>query len=202
MVPGQRLVEPELADRFDVTRTGVRAALIDLAAEGLVERAPHRSSRVRVVPPTELVAITECRMVLEGLCAAKAAADPVEGQLAALEDLGAALTKAAEAGDLPTYSELDIELHACVREFSGQRAAVELLDRLSTRPMPERLRSLSRPGRLRQSLREHLAVIEAITARDPRAAEEAARAHLRQVVATLRPRQLHQADPTNEGAGR
>lgn len=42
MAPAQRLVENELAEQFDVTRASIRAALIDLAAEGLVERIRNR----------------------------------------------------------------------------------------------------------------------------------------------------------------
>lgn len=64
MAPGQRLVEEELAEQFGVTRGGIRAALIDLTAEGLVERIRNRGARVRVVTVEEAVAITECRMVL------------------------------------------------------------------------------------------------------------------------------------------
>lgn len=73
MAPAQRLVENELAEQFGVTRASVRAALIELESEGLVERIRNRGSRVRVVSVDEAVAITECRMALEGLCAAKAA---------------------------------------------------------------------------------------------------------------------------------
>ena len=50
----------------------MRAALIDLTAEGPVERIPHRGARVPVVSRDEAVADTKCRMVLEWLCAAKA----------------------------------------------------------------------------------------------------------------------------------
>src|SRR5450755_40711 len=73
MAPGQRLVEEELSGMLAVTRASLRAALFDLTAEGLVERIPNRGARVRVITRDEAVAITECRMVLEGLCAAKAA---------------------------------------------------------------------------------------------------------------------------------
>ena len=58
VVPGQRLVEPELAETFGVTRAAMRAALIDLTAEGLVERIPYRGARVRIVSVDEAVAIT------------------------------------------------------------------------------------------------------------------------------------------------
>ncbi|MFD6414602.1 GntR family transcriptional regulator, partial [Nocardia asteroides] len=65
MAPAQRLVENELAEQFGVTRASIRAALIDLEAQGLVERIRNRGSRVRVVTVEEAVAITECRLVLE-----------------------------------------------------------------------------------------------------------------------------------------
>ncbi|GAA2920118.1 GntR family transcriptional regulator [Streptomyces mexicanus] len=186
MAPAQRLVENELAEQFGVTRASIRAALIDLEAQGLVERIRNRGSRVRVVSVEEAVAITECRMALEGLCAAKAAVAVSDEQLAELTDLGAAMQKAVADGEPVTYSELNHELHARIREFSGQRTAVELLERLNAQLVRHRFQLALRPGRPQQSLKEHLAMIEAIRARDPQAAEEAVRAHLTSVIDALR----------------
>ena len=73
MAPGHRLVEEELAGMLGVTRASLRAALFDLTADGLVERIPNRGARVRAITIDEAIAITECRIALEGLCAAKAA---------------------------------------------------------------------------------------------------------------------------------
>ncbi|WP_128376199.1 GntR family transcriptional regulator [Streptomyces cavernae] len=186
MAPAQRLVENELAEQFGVTRASIRAALIDLAAEGLVERIRNRGSRVRVVTVEEAVAITECRMVLEGLCAAKAAVEASDEQLTELADLGAAMSKAVADGEPVTYSELNQELHARIRQFSGQQVAVELLDRLNAQLVRHRFQLALRPGRPQQSLSQHLAMIEAIRSRDPQAAEAAARAHLSSVIDALR----------------
>lgn len=186
MAPAQRLVENELAEQFGVTRASIRAALIDLEAQGLVERIRNRGSRVRVVTVEEAVAITECRLVLEGLCAAKAAAAVDDGQVARLQDLGTAMRKAVAAGEPLTYSDLNHELHARIREFSGQRTAVELLERLNAQLVRHRFQLALRPGRPQQSLNEHLAMIEAIGAGDPQAAEEAVRAHLASVIEALR----------------
>ncbi|WP_210569210.1 GntR family transcriptional regulator [Streptomyces sp. GESEQ-4] len=185
MAPAQRLVENELAEQFDVTRASIRAALIDLEAQGLVERIRNRGSRVRVVTVEEAVAITECRMVLEGLCAAKAAVAASDEQLMELADLGTAMSKAVADGEPMTYSELNQELHARIREFSGQRTAVELLERLNAQLVRHRFQLALRPGRPQQSLNEHLAMIEAIRARDPQAAEAAVRAHLTSVIDAL-----------------
>ncbi|MFF9622350.1 GntR family transcriptional regulator [Streptomyces griseosporeus] len=186
MAPAQRLVENELAEEFGVTRGSIRAALIDLEAQGLVERIRNRGSRVRVVTVEEAVEITECRMVLEGLCAAKAAVAAGDEQLEQLTDLGTAMSKAVADGEPVTYSDLNHELHARIREFSGQHTALELLERLNAQLVRHRFQLALRPGRPQQSLNEHLAMIEAIRARDPQAAEAAVRAHLTSVIEALR----------------
>ncbi|MEV8229330.1 GntR family transcriptional regulator [Streptomyces sp. NPDC079167] len=184
--PAQRLVENELAEQFGVTRAGVRAALIELASEGLVERIRNRGSRVRVVSVDEAVAITECRMALEGLCAAKAAVAADAEQLDRLTAVGEAMTKAVDDGEPMLYSDLNHELHAMVREFSGQRTAVSLLERLNGQLVRHRFQLALRPGRPQQSLSEHLAMIDAIRAREPQAAEAAVRSHLASVIEALR----------------
>jgi DNA-binding GntR family transcriptional regulator len=186
MAPAQRLVENELAEQYDVTRASIRAALLDLAAEGLVERIRNRGSRVRVVTIEEAVEITECRMALEGLCAAKAAEVATDAQLDELAGLGEAMSQAVASGDPVSYSELNHDLHARIRDISGQRTAVALLERLNAQLVRHRFQLALRPGRPQQSLSEHLAVIEAVRARDPQAAESAARAHLRSVIDALR----------------
>ncbi|MER6349232.1 GntR family transcriptional regulator [Streptomyces sp. NPDC001595] len=186
MAPAQRLVENELAEQFGVTRASIRAALIDLEAQGLVERIRNRGSRVRVVTVEEAVAITECRMVLEGLCAAKAAVAASDEQLDELTDLGTAMGKAVADGEPLTYSDLNQDLHARIREFSGQATAVDLLERLNAQLVRHRFQLALRPGRPQHSLNEHLTMIEAIRARDPQAAEAAVRAHLTSVIEALR----------------
>src|SRR5213078_2286572 len=72
-VPNQRLVEADLSEQFEASRATVRSALVELANEGLVERVQNRGARVRAVSLAEAIEITEVRMALEGLCAAKAA---------------------------------------------------------------------------------------------------------------------------------
>src|ERR1700734_542700 len=104
VAPGQRLVEEELAGTLGVTRQSLRAALLDLTAQGLVERIPNRGARVRVVSTEEAVAITECRMALEALCAAKAAERVTGGEAAQLRELGGQLERAVAEPDPLEYS--------------------------------------------------------------------------------------------------
>jgi DNA-binding GntR family transcriptional regulator len=186
LAPGQRLVEGDLAADYGVNRASVRAALIDLTADGLVERIHNRGARVRVVSVTEAVAITECRMVLEGLCAAKAAESATDDQIEVLVDLGEQLRRAVGDGDPVEYSALNRELHRLVREYSAQTVAAELLDRLNGQLVRHQFRLALRPGRPQVSLPEHLAIIDAVAARDSASAEAAARAHLGSVIQALR----------------
>ena len=185
MAPGQRLVEEELAGRFGVTRASLRAALFDLTAEGLTERIPNRGARVRAVTAEEAVAITECRMALEGLCAAKAAERITGPQAERLRQLGRELERTIVDGEPLKYSALNHELHRLVREISGQQVAAALLERLNGQLVRHQLQLSLRPGRPQQSLPEHLAIIAAIAGRRPAEAEEATRRHLRSVITAL-----------------
>ena len=185
MAPGQRLVEEELAGVLGVTRASVRAALFDLVAEGLVERIPNRGARVRAVTLDEAVAITECRMALEGLCAAKAAGRVTEPDAARLRQLGEDMERSVSDGELLKYSALNHELHRLVREISGQVVAAGLLERLNGQLVRHQFQLSLRPGRPQASLPEHLAIIAAVAGRRPAEAEDATRRHLRSVISAL-----------------
>jgi DNA-binding GntR family transcriptional regulator len=185
MAPGQRLVEEELAGTLGVTRASLRAALFDLTAEGLVERIPNRGARVRTISVDEAVAIIECRMVLEGLCAAKAAERVTEPETARLRQLGADMERSVADGEPLAYSALNHELHRLVRELAAQPVAAGLLERLNGQLVRHQFQLSLRPGRPQQSLPQHLAMITAIAGRQPAEAEEATRRHLRSVIAAL-----------------
>jgi len=186
VAPGQRLVEEELAGMLGVTRASLRAALIDLAAEGLVERVPNRGARVRVVSTEEAVAITECRMALEALCAAKAAQNVTPEEAAQLRELGRNLARAVADGNPLKYSELNRELHRRIGVISRQAVAVSLLERLHAQIVRHQFQLALRPGRPETSLGEHLAILNAIADRRPDDAELAARRHLSSVIEALR----------------
>jgi DNA-binding GntR family transcriptional regulator len=183
--PNQRLVEAELSEQFGASRASVRNALAQLATEGLVERIQNRGARVRAVSLDEAVEITEVRMALEGLCAAKAAERVTDADREALLDLGARMKAAVAAGDVLGYSDLNRRLHGRVLEMSGQHTACAVLERLHGQNVRRQFRLAMHPGRPQVSLPQHLAVIDAVCAGDADAAEAAMRAHLRSVVSAL-----------------
>ncbi|MBB2891824.1 GntR family transcriptional regulator [Flexivirga oryzae] len=185
MAPGQRLVESELMETFGATRGSVRSAIDDLAAEGLVERIPNRGARVRRVSLEEAIAILECRAVLEGLLASRAATRATDAQIAQLVELGERMTEAVRGGDVGSYSRLNSQLHETVSELGEQQVATGLIGRLRAQIVRHQFRLSMRPGRPQVSIKEHLAIIRAIEKRDPEAADRAARAHVHSVIDAL-----------------
>jgi DNA-binding GntR family transcriptional regulator len=183
--PNQRLVEADLSEQFGASRAAVRAALLELTSEGLVERVQNRGARVRAVSLDEAVEITEVRMVLEGLLAAKAATRLSDDDRARLRGIGSAMQEAVSSGDLLGYSALNSELHGVVRETAEQHTAGTILERLRGQNVRHQFRLAMQPGRPSVSLPQHLAIIEALCAGDADAAERAMRVHLQSVVEAL-----------------
>lgn len=186
LVAGQRLVEAELTEQHGASRGAVRAALVDLAHEGLVERIANRGARVRVVSVEEALQITEVRMVVEGLCGAKAAERITDAEIADLRGLGEQMRTCVETGDVVTYSQLNQQLHETVIRIADQPVAAEVIGRLRARNVRHQFRLAYRPGRPQASLPQHLAIIEGLAARDPEATQAAVRAHISSVMDALR----------------
>ena len=182
--PNQRLVEAELSQQFGASRASVRNALVQLASEGLVERIQNRGARVRAVSLDEAIEITEVRMALEGLCAAKAAERTTEEDRGWLQEVGTRMREAVAGGDVLGYSDLNRQLHARILAISGQSTACNVLERLHGQNVRHQFRLAMHPGRPGVSLPQHLAVIEALCAGDA-AAEAAMRVHLGSVIEAL-----------------
>jgi len=183
--PNQRLIEADLSATYGASRAAVRTALLELGAEGLVDRLPNRGSRVRAIPLAEAIEILEVRMNLEGLCAAKAAENITDDEVAEFSRLRADLLSAAES-DLFEYSRLNQELDRRIREIAKHPTAVAILERLRAQGVRHQFRLAFHPGRAAISAPEHAAIIDAIIARDPERAEVATRAHLASVIGALR----------------
>ena len=183
--PRQRLIEAELAERFATTRFLLRNALNRLATEGLVELQPHRGARVREISVDEAIEITETRRAVESLVAARAAQRVTDDETTELRALGEAMTAAVGQADMLRYSELNAQLHSRVRTIARHATANRIIEQLNGQIVRHQFRLSLVPGRPSVSLPEHLAIIEAVCARDPEAAERAMQAHLTSVLDAL-----------------
>lgn len=186
LVPRQRLVEADLAEDYGASRGNVRAALSELAIEGLVERIANRGARVRAVSVDEAVEISEVRAALEALCARKAAERITDPEITELRTLATEMQDAVDRGDRDSYSRGNQRLHARVIEIGGQSTAAATIARLRGQAVRYQFRLSRQPGRPAVSLPEHLAIIDAVCRRDPDGAAEAMRLHLESVADAIR----------------
>ncbi|HIY66962.1 MAG TPA: GntR family transcriptional regulator [Candidatus Agrococcus pullicola] len=196
-VPNQRLVEADISEEFGYSRPAVREALRELVGEGLVERVANRGARVRAIGFEEAVEIAEARLVLESLCAGKAALAVTDDEIVKLRHIGDEMRTAVEVGDRDTYAGRNRELHNLVHEISGQRTAVGLIRRLRGQNVRQQFKLAQKPGRADVSLHEHLAIIDAIASRDREAAQDAMRMHLESVI-----RAMHEVHAESAARGR
>ena len=185
-VPRQRLIEADLCEQFGVGRADVRSALRQLAVEGLVEIQRNRGARVREISFAEAVRITEVRMVVEGLIAARAVERADRAQAEELRGIGASMAKTVADGELMTYSDLNARLHRCVRDIDGHETAEQVLERLRAQVVRHQFVLSLVPGRAHVPLPQHQGITEAIVANAPTVAEAAMRDHVASVVEALR----------------
>jgi DNA-binding GntR family transcriptional regulator len=185
-VAGQRLVEADLCERFGATRFIIRTALQSLAGQGLVEVLRNRGARVRTVTIDEAIEITEVRRALEGLCAARAAERATRQDRAELRQLVVSMKAAWKAGELMRYSELNGELHAAIRSIADHQTSARILEQLRGQIVRHQFHLALVPGRPAVSLPQHEAVVAAIAAGDPAAAEHAMHVHIDSVIEALR----------------
>ncbi len=186
LAPNQRLVEAELCEQFGASRFAVRAALRDLANQGLVELQRNRGARIREITLEEAIEISQVRMVVEGLVASRAAARATDEDLAELEDIGREMREAVAAGEPLRYSELNARLHRKVRAIAEHTTADRIIEELRGQMVRHQFQLSLRPGRPSVSLGQHEAIIAAVVSRNPQAAEAAMRAHIASVIEALR----------------
>ncbi|BEL02428.1 GntR family transcriptional regulator [Actinoplanes sichuanensis] len=185
-LPGERLVEAQLCARLETSRFNVRAALQDLSGEGLIEMQRNRGAQVRKVSTAEAVEITEVRMVVEGLIAARAAERVDPDQAIELDEIAVLMRRAVDAGEHRRYSDLNQRLHALVRHIAGHGTADRIVETLRGQIVRHQYMLSLVPGRPERSLPQHERIIAAIRDRDPKAAEDAMREHIASVIEALR----------------
>jgi DNA-binding GntR family transcriptional regulator len=175
---GQRLSEPALARELGVSRTPVREALRALEKEGLIQRTPGRGITVVEVTPEDADEIYTIKSVLEGVAVRLACQRATDKELERLYRYVDEMQALAEQDDIGAYAEVSREFHAALIKASRSRRLSDVY-RIVGAPI-QRLRvfALSQPGRPRESVREHRAILDAIARRDPEAAERLIRAHV------------------------
>jgi DNA-binding GntR family transcriptional regulator len=184
MAPGEVYSAPGLAERFGVSATPVREALLDLVRDGLMEPVRNKGFRVTELDAATLDATGEVRLLLEPEAARRAASQPgpVRAQaVARLRPLAAAIVEAADAGDVVAHVRADRAFHLGLLELAGNAVLTESVMRLRDRSRLYGLPGLARAGRLVETAREHDALLDLLAAGDAEGAAGVMRTHVSHV---------------------
>ena len=179
--PGARLGEADLADSLGVSRTPVREALRRLGSEGLLATLPNKGARVRTWTAGELGDIFDLRALLEGHAAARAATRVTDADIGFMNVLVTRMEAATEEGvtpDIDLITELNGAFHGAIVTVSGNSLLPELMNSLIHVPIVSHTYRLYSPARMRQSMRQHRELLDAVTAGDPAWAEAVMRVHV------------------------
>jgi len=176
--PGMRLDEAELSRQFEVSRTPVREALLQLSSIGITEIRPHRGVIVAEVTPLRLLEMFEVMAELEALCgrlAARRISNDEERELLAAHTL---CEQACAAGDPDRYYAENETFHSVLYAASHSAFLAEQASALHRRLRPYRRLQLRIRNRMQTSLAEHARIIEALKAGDAETASDVLRRHV------------------------
>ena len=178
LAPGSFLDEVALCARLEISRTPLREALKVLTSEGLLRHEPRRGCFVNQVTEQDLDEIFPVIALLEGRCAFEAARNATDADLLELAALHERLIGHAGAGRTTDYYATNFIIHEAIISLANNRWLAQAITDLRRILKLARLQSLAAPGRLQQSLAEHLTVFAALKSRDSEGAEAAMRTHL------------------------
>jgi DNA-binding GntR family transcriptional regulator len=178
LAPGAWVDELKLAAELGISRTPLREALKVLVAEGLVRLEARRGCFVNELTERDLDEIFPLMALLEGRCAYEATQRATAADIDALEELHTRLQRHAKAGRVNDYYATNDRIHQTLQDLAGNRWLAQVINDLRKVLRLSRQRSLRLPGRMAQSLGEHLAVFDALKSRDAARAERVMREHL------------------------
>ncbi len=180
IVPGQRIVITELADKLEISRTPVKMALIMLMKEGFVDYS-HRQScyTVHQLTQEEYDGLADFREILEVGAVNKAMKNLTPAKLEELEQKARKFRQAAEANDKELRVVLDLEFHSCIVELAGSRNLIETFRDVYQRFFMQRRITRLLGERYAQVLAEHDEIIEAFRQGDADRARQAIVNHSR-----------------------
>lgn len=175
--PQTAIDEQALMQDLQVGRTPIREALQRLAAEGLVFLAPRRGMFVSEISITDLQKIFELRLVLEGFSARLAAQRATETQLAAMEALMRELNKTSNQ-DGKALMAIDERFHELLYQAADNQFLADTLRRLHAQSFRVWHLVLDRLGGVSGAMAQHVAITQALQAKDGALAEALVQEHI------------------------
>ncbi len=173
--PGEKVAEPELAERFGISRTPIREAFRQLESEGYLTVIPRKGAVVTSLSERDVEEFYAIKSILEGYAARIAAEQLTERDIERLEGINNRLEQLARDGDVKTFFRVHNEFHELFIRAAGNEKLFELIGHLMMKFNRPRMASLSLPGRMEISVQEHHKIIEAFKNHDGERADNLVR---------------------------
>ena len=183
LLPGKAFSEAELGRRYDAGRTPVREACRRLDHEGLMRITPFRGYAIAPLSVSEFQDLEEMQLIFEPAAAALAA-ERISPQ--AIEDLRALASAEYRVEDKRSYSEFirsNYQLHCLIAQATRNARLIDVIGNIHIRLMRFFYLGLSFAAHGPTLMSEHVALVNAIAARDPRAARRKAADHIQRAIA-------------------
>ena len=183
--PGTKLLEVKIAKQMGVSRTPVREAIRELVAEGFVKMIPNQGVIVSIASIEDTQEVLQIRSVLEGL-AARLATKVINGEeIKELEQYIEQMEYYANKDNALAFSKMDVEFHELILNICGNNRLIQIRKNLSDQAHRYRIRSLSIPGRLKHSLKEHQEIVKALKRKDSEQAGRLSQKHIENVLKNI-----------------
>jgi len=183
--PGTKLLEGKIAEQMGVSRTPVREALKELAAEGFAKMTPNQGIVINNISIEDLQEVLQISVVLEGLAARLAAKMIKEKEIKELEKILRKMEYYTKKGDILDFSRRATEFHALVVNACGNNKLIQIRKNLYDQAHRYRMGSLNNPGRLKYSLEEHRKIVEALKRKDSEQADRLSQKHIENVLENI-----------------
>jgi DNA-binding GntR family transcriptional regulator len=179
---GAALREVEIASRLGVSKTPVREAFVRLEKDRLVELIPYRGAVVAGYSAADLEEISDIRQLVEGACAASAAANATDADIDAIERNIEQSRTALAKGRVGEVAKHFDAFDRLIYRHARNKWLGELVENLEGHQRRIGRMTVTIPGRLERSIDEHQRILEAIRAHDERRAEHQMRKHVASVM--------------------
>jgi len=185
LAQGSKLLEAKIAEQLGVSRTPIREAIRELAAEGFVKISPNQGVVIINISIEDIQEVLQIRSVLEGLAARLAASKITKEKTKELESFNKNMEKFISKDDISNFIKESEKFHVLILDICGNNRLVQIRKNLDDQIHRYRSISLNIPGRPEYALKEHKEITKALKQGDSAKADELSKMHIENVLENI-----------------
>lgn len=187
LLPGEKIPETQMAEKFGVSRTPVREAIVKLANLGFVEVRPQRGTFVTKLSMPLILEARFLREAIEVAVVTTLASNANENVLTECDEIITEQVKAKDSQDALAFQHLDDEFHRALADATGYKRVAKVIE--AEKAHMDRVRNLSLvelTGQYDQVVKQHKAILQAIKTGSEAQAKSAMETHMKDVYNILK----------------